>query len=447
MNQQRFLLRFAVAYAVILAISYLVIPRFFPQLVQRQPSAPADVAQQVQTLQAQAAKAEQEARNPQLSLGDRAKKWDVALDAYRKIERQSGKGDAAIDAKFQQARIFQARAASDSNNTGDLDQAERIYKDLERQHARHGATITVAGKPQEVVVGQYARQELERVLRERDQRLKGGFLYRTMDFFVALTGRIPGFSYWFALLLITVIIKFLLFPFTKRQFKSMADMQRLAPKMKEMQGKLKGRPADEINRKVMGLYKEEGVNPAAGCVPLIAQMLALLPLYQMIRAYEYQFRQGYFFWIGSEWSQQYPQWIAASLAVPDIILLVLYCISMVLTSKLQPPATDPQQAQMQKMMTYFMPIFFGWMTWSWAWPSAFTFYWLVLNLISTAQQWHILKVIGHQAPPAPAAGTLPPPGRSGPTNGGGSNGNGRNTARPVGPSSGKSGSRKKSAKR
>src|SRR5688572_18617330 len=158
MNQQRFLLRFAVAYAVILAISYLVIPRFFPQLVQQRQPAPAEVAQQAQSLSEQAAKAEKEARNPQLSLGERAKKYDEALDAYRQIERRAGKTDAALDAKFQEARIFQARAATDSKNTGDLDQAERIYKDLERQHVRDRATITVEGKPQELVVGAYARQ-------------------------------------------------------------------------------------------------------------------------------------------------------------------------------------------------------------------------------------------------------------------------------------------------
>jgi YidC/Oxa1 family membrane protein insertase len=445
MNQQRFLLRFAVAYAVILAISYLVIPRFFPQLVQQRQPGQAEVAQQAQTLREQAAKAEQEARNPQLSLGDRAKKWDVALDAYRQIERHSGKTPAALDAQFQQARIFQERAASDARSTGDLDQAERIYKDLERKHVNDRAAITIEGKPQETVVGAYARQELEKVLRERDRRLRHGWLYRTLDFFVSITGRIPGFSYWFALLLITVMVKAVLFPFTKRQFKGMADMQRLAPKMKEMQEKMKGRPADEINRKVMALYKEEGVNPAAGCVPLIAQMVALIPLYQMIRAYEYQFREGYFFWIGSPWSHQHPQWLATSLAVPDVILLVLYCISMVLTSKLQPPATDPQQAQMQKMMTYFMPIFFGWMTWSWAWPSAFTFYWLVLNLISTAQQWHILKVVGH--PSAPAAGVAPQPGRSGPNGRGGNDGNGRNGRGSSRSSGSRSGSARKSARR
>jgi YidC/Oxa1 family membrane protein insertase len=264
---------------------------------------------------------------------------------------------------------------------------------------------------------------------------------------------VRGFSYWFALVLITLIIKAVLFPFTKKQFKSMADMQRIAPKMKEVQEKLKGRPADEINRKVMGLYKEEGVNPAAGCVPMVAQMLVLIPLYSMIRMYEFQFQKGYFLWIGSALSRHYPQFLATSLAVPDVPLLLLYLVSMFLTSRLQPPAADPQQAQQQKMMAYFMPIFFGWITWQYAWPSAFTFYWLVLNAISTWQQWHILRAVGAPVPsnPPQARNSPPDPGKqplrgsqadSRPTNG-----NGRGGSRSLKPGDARRSGSKKSGRR
>ena len=168
-------------------------------------------------------------------------------------------------------------------------------------------------------------------------------------------------------------------------------MQRIAPKMKEVQEKLKGRPADEINREVMALYKKEGVSPAAGCVPMVLQMAVLIPLYSMIRMYEYQFRHGSFLWIGSALSHQYPRFLATSLAVPDVPLLLLYLVSMFLTSRLQPAAADPQQAQQQKMMAYVMPVMFGYMTWLYAWPSAFTFYWLIMNAVSTWQQWHVLE--------------------------------------------------------
>jgi YidC/Oxa1 family membrane protein insertase len=302
-------------------------------------------------------------------------------------------------------------------------------------------------------VGQLAREKLEADLIARDQRLRHDPRYQVLDFFVRITGRVPGFSYWFALVLITLLIKAILFPFTKKQFKSMADMQRIAPKMKEVQEKLKGRPADEINRKVMALYKEEGVNPAAGCIPMVAQMAILIPLYAMIRMYEFQFRHGYFLWIGSALSQKYPQLLATSLAVPDVPLLLLYLVSMFLTSKLQPPAADPQQAQQQKMMAYFMPVVFGVMTWKYAWPSAFTFYWLILNAISTWQQWHILRVVG--APARPSAPQIPnsppdqgrPPLRSGPADNGPTNGNGRGGSRSVKPGEVRRTGSKKSGRR
>jgi YidC/Oxa1 family membrane protein insertase len=286
---------------------------------------------------------------------------------------------------------------------------------------------------------------LETVLRDRDTRQRHHPLYQLLDFFVRLTGRMPGFSYWFALVLITVLIKAILYPLTKRQFKYMADMQRIAPKMKEVQEKLKGRPADEINRKVMALYKEEGVNPAAGCLPMFAQMAVLIPLYNMVRVYEYQFRQGYFLWIGSALSHQYPQFLATSLAVADVPLLLLYACSLVLTSRLQPVATDPQQAQTQKMMTYGMPIIFSFMSWKMAWPSAFTFYWLIMNVVSTWQQWRILKGANVATSPASSSGGSRPvtPPLAGPPPGG----NGRNGQSDVKPGGVKRSGSKKQGRR
>ena len=447
MNKQ--LLRFAATYAVLWAVLFYFFPKYFSP---RQPPKPAAISQQLQTQRARAARAEQEAltSSNRLSIGDRSRKWDEAISAYQEIDRLAGHDDAAIDAKFQQARLHEARAATDAKDTSDYDQAEAIYKDLERQHARDQATITVNGRPTPVVVGQVAREKLEADLIARDQRLRHDPRYQVLDFFVRLTGRVPGFSYWFALVLITLIIKAILFPFTKKQFKSMADMQRVTPKMKEIQEKLKGRPADEINRKVMALYKEEGVNPAAGCVPMVAQMAILIPLYSMIRMYEYQFRHGYFLWIGSALAQKYPQFLATSLAVPDVPLLLLYLVSMFLTSKLQPPAADPQQAQQQKMMAYFMPVMFGFMTWKYAWPSAFTFYWLILNAISTWQQWHILRVVGTPMGSKSlqvASSSSAPPLRPAPTDTVPTNGNGRGGSRSIKPGDARRGGSKKSGRR
>ena len=453
MNNQRSLIRFFIAYAAILALSQFLLPRYFPQFFapQHQAPSPAQIAQKIQAQRDLAARAEQAARTggTQLSLSDRSKKWDEAIHAYQQIERLAGNTDVAIDARLQEARLHEERAATDAKDTGDYDQAQLIYKDLERQHAQDRATIAIDGRPTTVIVGRYAHEKLDADLLAKDQRLRHNLLYQILDFFVALTGRIPGVSYWAALVLITAIVKLILFPVTKKQFKSMADMQRIAPKMKEIHEKLKGRPADEINRKIMALYKEEGVNPAAGCVPMVAQMALLWPMYYMIRMYEYQFRHGYFLWIGSALSHRYPQFMATSLAVPDVPLLLLYLVSMFLTTRLQPPAADPQQAQQQKMMAYFMPVIIGVMTWRYAWPSAFTLYWLVQNVVSTWQQWHILKAVGAPAPAKPAQASAPssdgdtPPGRGGSKNG---SGNGRGP-RPVKPGDARRTGTKKSGRR
>lgn len=450
MNNQRSLLRFVIAWGAIVFLSQMILPKYFPQyFAPQQPApSPAQIAQQIQAQRDIATRAEQVARtsDTRLSISDRAKKWNEATSAYQKIEGLAGKGDAWIDAKLQEARLHEARAATDAGDTGDYDQAETLYKELERQQPRDTATITVDGRPTTVVVDQYARQKLDADLLAKDQRLQHRPLYVILDVFVRLTGRMPGFSYWFALVLISVVTKAILFPFTKRQFKSMADMQRVAPKMKEIQEKLKGRPADEINRKIMALYKEEGVNPAAGCVPMVAQMLLLYPLYYAIRMYEYQFRHGTFLWIGSALSHQYPQFIGTSLAVPDVPLLLLYLISMFLTTRLQPAAADPQQAQQQKLMAYAMPVVIGVMTWRYAWPSAFTFYWLIQNVVSTWQQWHILRVVG--APKPPQASTSASDGGSPPDRGNSGNGagNGRGP-RPIKPADARRAGPRKSGRR
>src|SRR5207249_4659488 len=185
-----------------------------------------------------------------------------------------------------------------------------------------------------------------------------------------------------------------------------------------------------------------GVNPASGCLPMIAQMAVLLPLYTMVRVYEYQFRHGYFLWIGSSLSHQYPQFLATSLAVADVPLLILYAISLVLTSKLQPVATDPQQAQTQKMMTYGMPVVFSIMSWKMAWPAAFTFYWLVMNVVSTWQQWRILKTVNVPASSGSSSGGIRPgPPQSGNT------GNGRNGRSDLKPGGAKRSGSKKTGRR
>jgi YidC/Oxa1 family membrane protein insertase len=376
----RNLVLFVVLYLIMLGVFYSTM-----RPGTQQPQIPP--AQAAQILRAEAEKLEQEAvrLDTERRLDESRKKFHDAIGKYQQIANVAPKQDAGIDARVQIARIH--------DRLQEFDQAEQIYKDLAKQFPRRTAAITLDGKKTPTQIGNWANEKVAAVQQERAYSHRNHILYQILDILVRMTGSQPGFSYWFALFFLTVVIKIILYPVSKAQYKSMQAMASVAPLIKEAQEKLKGRPADEIHRRTMAIYKENNVNLAGGCMPAIIQMVMLIPLYNMVRYYEFQFRQGTFAWIGSALSHEYPQWLARNLAEFDIPLCILYIISFYLTSKITPMSysADPQQQQQQKIMSIMMPLMFGYFMFMWRWPAAFTFYWLVLNIISTAQQYRIIK--------------------------------------------------------
>jgi YidC/Oxa1 family membrane protein insertase len=178
---------------------------------------------------------------------------------------------------------------------------------------------------------------------------------------------------------------------------------------------------------------------------MILQMVVLIPVYNMVRYYEYQFSKGYFVWIGSEWSHEWPMWLGKNLASFDVPMFALYLGSTLLFSLLQPPPADPQQAQQQKIMMIFMPLIFGVMMWFNKWSSAFMFYWLTQNLVSLFQTWRLkirYPILRPAALATDGGPTLPavPSEPLRPMSGTGGNGNGQ---RPGSGSAGGSRKRKK----
>ena len=85
-------------------------------------------------------------------------------------------------------------------------------------------------------------------------------------------------SWGLAIILVTILIRALLYPLTRKQMQSMKKMQSIQPKMKEIQEKY-GKDREKLSQKQMELYKEEGVNPAGGCLPLLIQMPILFAFY------------------------------------------------------------------------------------------------------------------------------------------------------------------------
>jgi YidC/Oxa1 family membrane protein insertase len=243
-----------------------------------------------------------------------------------------------------------------------------------------------------------------------------GIEWKFISFFVNLTGA-KTYSYWLALVIISVVVRLILTPLTIKQYKSMREMQRLSPLLKELQAKYKDNK-QVLGPKTMELYKEHGVNPAAGCVPMLLQLPIFYFMYQCVRAYQYHFTAGTFLWINPTFHARFPDIIGANLSQPDLVLLFLYAGSMYVTQRMM-PQTDPTQAEMQKTTALMTSVFFFMFFQQYHYASAFVLYWLISNMLSTATQMYFMRR-GDTTPPGTVV-VMPSDGAGG-GNGNGSNG-------------------------
>ncbi len=192
-------------------------------------------------------------------------------------------------------------------------------------------------------------------------------------YYVTETVGLP--SYGIAIILLTVIVKVVLYPLTNKQMKSMLAMQQIQPKVKEIQEKWKAKDPKKMQQMIMELYKENNVNPAAGCLPLLVQMPILIALYRSLFAFPYvNAAHASFIWVQNLSDKD-----------PYFILPLLAGITTYLQSKMTTSTTDPTQ----KMMLYTMPVFIAWI--SSTFPAGLALYWVVFNIAGGAQQYFINK--------------------------------------------------------
>jgi YidC/Oxa1 family membrane protein insertase len=228
----------------------------------------------------------------------------------------------------------------------------------------------------------------------------------------ALHGVIP--NYGWALIALALLVRLVMWPLSEIQFRSMAEMQKVQPLVKQLQAKYKGDPP-ALNTAMMALYKEHKVNPLAGCFPMLIQFPILIGLFWAIQAQIASFSNEHWLWIGSPFAkslaEQHPNWniLGTSLATPDVALLILYVISMYFTVRYgSPPSTDPQQAQTQKIMAIVSPAMIAFFGFKYQWASALYIYWLATNVFTVAQQYWLFRRYGLIGPNKPAPLTLPP---------------------------------------
>lgn len=190
-----------------------------------------------------------------------------------------------------------------------------------------------------------------------------------VQFFYNLTASLGFPSYGIAIIILTIVIKVLLLPFALKQIKSMKGMQEIQPKVAALQKKYKNDRA-KLSIEMQKLYREHNISPLAGCLPLLIQMPFLVSIFYALQGFQYDSAHASFLWLSSLASKD-----------PTYVLPVLSAVSTWALSA----QTAPKNAEgPQKMMTYFMPLFIGYISINF--PSGLVIYWVVSNLFQLVQQ-------------------------------------------------------------
>jgi len=199
-------------------------------------------------------------------------------------------------------------------------------------------------------------------------------MIQAINFFYNITG-----NYGLAIIFLTMAINFALYPLTLSSMVQMAAVQRIQPKIAELQKKYKDKP-DQLQKEMMEIYKREKVNPFGGCLPMILKIPFFIALFYALQSKEFlqlisrPEAHASFLWI-------------TNLAKPDptYILIVLIAITTYLSQKTMPSSSNQQMAGMNIIMPFMIAFI------SIAFPSGVQIYWVISNLVAVAQQWYIVK--------------------------------------------------------
>lgn len=190
-------------------------------------------------------------------------------------------------------------------------------------------------------------------------------------------------SYVYAIILLTVVVKVIFYPLNKKQFISMKKMSLIQPQFKKIQEKFKDDP-QKMQAEVMKLYKTEGVNPFAGCLPLLIQLPFLLALFYtltnpvFVEMLKHALPQSTtFFWI-KDLVKPDPFWV-----LPALLGVTTWLSQKTMT-------VDPKQAQMMMFMPFLMVFI------SFKFPAGVLIYWNFSQILTILQQMYMNKIYDKQ---------------------------------------------------
>lgn len=197
-------------------------------------------------------------------------------------------------------------------------------------------------------------------------------------------------NWGWVIVLLTIFIKLILVPFSMSQMKSSAAMQKLQPKIKEIQDKYKNNP-QKMQAEMANFYRENKINPMKGCLPMILQMLILIPLFNLLRSDYDLFQEPFIWWITDlsspdsvfTWERNIP--LITSFSQNSIrILPILFIVTQLLSMKIMQIGTEQAANKQMKIMMYLLPIIFFFTLYNM--PSGLFVYWIVMNILSVIQQ-------------------------------------------------------------
>ena len=232
-------------------------------------------------------------------------------------------------------------------------------------------------------VGPKEQETLEAEPGELASAINYGFFSIVARPLIALLKFFHGYvgNWGVAIILLTLVIKIVLWPLSYKSYKSMEQMKKLQPMMAKLKEK-HGDDKEAMNREMMQLYKTYKVNPASGCLPIVVQIPVFIGLYQGLLG-SIQLRHAAFI-------PNLPftdmVWLAdLSVKDPYYITPIIMGLTMLLQQKLTPAAGDPTQQKIMMIMPLVFMFFFL------NFPAGLVLYWLANNVISIAQQWWQLR--------------------------------------------------------
>jgi len=254
-------------------------------------------------------------------------------------------------------------------------------------------TSVFAGAKEKAALDRYENAGIQKLSKSIDWGWFEWFMRPIFDLLNWLFQHIGNFGV--AIICLTLIVRGLMYPIAQKQFQSMAAMRKLQPKMKALQERYKD-DKPKLQQEMMQLYKDEKINPAAGCLPILLQIPIFYALYKVLLVAVEMRHQPFALWINDLSAPDHltpvnlfgllhftpPAFLALG------VLPILLGVTMWLQFKLNPAPMDPTQAQMFAIMPWVMMFVMA------PFASGLQLYWVTSNILTIAQQWWLYKKFG-----------------------------------------------------